>query len=137
MSWVTPKTTWTSAPGQAFNNDPDYLRIKGNIEYLYDLGTELYTTFGITEMEEITEGTIYYPKSEFFNNIVNNINAIKNNTFNSDGYSYMRSYVGNGAIWNYEELNVIENNILILYYILQYQKNILPKLSFKLGGDGF
>lgn len=137
MSWTEPKINWTSAPNQAFNNDPDYIRIKGNIEYLYSLAEELYAIFNITEMETVGSGTIYYPKSAFFNNIVNNINTIRNNTYNPDGYAYMRSYIGNGVIWNYQDLNIIENNILLLYYILEYQKNILPKLSFKLGGSEF
>ena len=137
MSWTAPKINWTSAPGQAFNNDPDYLRIKGNIEYLYALAIVLYATFSVTEMEEVTPGTIYYPKAAFFNNIVNNVNAIKNNTYNPDGFAYMKSYIGNGVIWNYDDLNTIENNILLLYYILEYQNNILPKLAFTLGGSDF
>lgn len=35
MAWVTPKTNWVD--GDYFNINPDYNRIKGNIEYLLTL----------------------------------------------------------------------------------------------------
>lgn len=38
MAWTTPKTNWVD--GDYFNLNPDYNRIKGNIEYLIALSEE-------------------------------------------------------------------------------------------------
>ena len=32
--WTEPKTNWSSAKNEYFNIEPDYQRIKGNIEFL-------------------------------------------------------------------------------------------------------
>ncbi len=143
MSWVTPKTNWVGS--DFFNANPDYERIKGNIEYLHTIGQQLYGSFAITTMIEPTynaDGTCTtIPTKSFYNNIVNNIVTIKENTTTPINYQSMRTY-GSGIfgvedyIWTYKEMNVIEKNILWLYIVLQGQINILEQLPFNLESDG-
>jgi hypothetical protein len=138
MSWITPKTNW--ARSDYFNSNPDYERIKGNIEYLSIIGQELYGSFSITAMVEPTYNAdgvcTLIPTSSFFNNIVNNINTIRDNTISPVGYKSMRTYAYDDYIWDYKELNIIENNIKLLYNVLQGQINILEQLPFNLESDG-
>ena len=66
MAWTTPKTDWVD--GDYFNLNPDYNRIKGNIEYLVDLSKTMYADYSAPDLQkaDITG----YPKIQFFNHIV-------------------------------------------------------------------
>ena len=58
---------------------------------------------------------------------------INRNTVNVS-CSQMRSYTPNGLIWTYDDLNIIEKNIALLYNELKLKRyDNIPKLSFTLG----
>ena len=130
MAWTTPKTDWVD--GDYFNLDPDYNRIKGNIEYLITLSEEMYSKYTdiVLESAEITG----YPKVDFFNNIVNTTQAMLSHCFYPVGAKSMRVYSSNGIGWNAAELNAIENNHLLLYNAFTAQKEVIPRLQITLGG---
>ncbi|MFV0394041.1 MAG: hypothetical protein ACK5LC_06555 [Coprobacillaceae bacterium] len=132
MSWIDPNINWTGANDEYFDPITDYNRIKGNIEYLHDLGQTLYPAFSIVPLETITLGQIL--TLSYFNNVPNGINSIKNNTFTPVGYQVLKSYAANKSAWDYRELNKIENNILLLNQLLTSQKKARRRLSFRLGG---
>lgn len=127
--WQEPKTTWKN--NDYFNLSPDYQRIKGNIEYLHELSLKLFKTYIIYNLNtyQITD----FPKADFFNNIVYDVDMINRNTVNVN-CSQMRSYTPNGLIWTYDDLNIIEKNIALLYNELKIKRyDNIPKLSFTLG----
>lgn len=130
MAWTTPKTNWVD--GDYFNLNPDYNRIKGNIEYLIALSEEIYSKYTYPELEsaDITG----HPTVAFFNNVVNATKAILNNCFAPDGTKSMRIYSSNGVGWNAAELNAIEENHLLLYHALNGQKSGIRRLQITLGG---
>lgn len=130
MTWITPKTNWTN--GDRFNLDPDYNRIKGNIEYLVELSKTMYADYDTPVLEEaIANG---FPKVSFFNNVVDSTQAILSNCYSPQGTKSMRSYVSNGIVWNADELNAIERNHLLLYNALTQQKSVIRRLHITLGG---
>lgn len=130
--WQEPKTTWKN--NDFFNLSPDYQRIKGNIEYLHELSLKMFNHYSIYALGTYVVND--FPKVDFFNNIVYDIDMINNNTIGPDNplYATMRSYTPNGKIWTYEDLNIIENNIAMLYNELKVKRyDNIPKLSFTLG----
>lgn len=130
MAWTTPKTNWVD--GDRFNLDPDYNRIKGNIEYLITLSKEIYPDYSTPSLEAVN--TIGYPKASFFNNVVDATRAVLTNCYSPTGARAMRSYTSNGIVWNAAELNAIEGNHLLLYHALNGQKSSIRRLQFTLGG---
>lgn len=133
MGWVTPKTNWIN--GDYFNLNPDYYRIKGNIEYLIELSKTMYADYSAPTMGSptITE----YPRVSFFNNVVNATKAILENCYTPPGSQSMKLYASNGEGWTADELNRIEGNHLFLYRAFNGQKSGIPKLEMKLGGKHF
>ena len=130
MAWITPKTNWIN--GDRFNLNPDYNRIKGNIEYLIALSKTMYSDYDTPTLE--TANTMSFPKVSFFNNVVDSTQAILSNCYSPVGARSMRSYVSNGIVWNASELNAIEHNHLLLYYALTQQKSGIRRLQYTLGG---
>lgn len=130
MAWVTPKTNW--ANNDRFNLDPDYNRIKGNIEYLIELSKTLYPDYDAPTLE--TPSITGFPKVSFFNNVVDATRAILSNCYSPKGARSMRSYVSNGVVWNAAELNAIESNHLLLYEAITGQKSGIRRLEYTLGG---
>ena len=130
MVWTTPKTNWVN--GDRFNLDPDYKRIKGNIEYLVALSKTMYPDYDTPTLESPT--IMDFPKVSFFNNIVIATQAILTNCYTPQGARSMRSYTSNGLVWNANDLNTIENNHLLLYNALTEQKASIRRLEYTLGG---
>ena len=130
MAWSTPKTNW--ANGDRFNLDPDYNRIRSNIEYLIALSKTMYPDYDTPTLE--TAEVIGFPKVSFFNNVVDSTKAILSNCYSPVGARDMRSYISNGVVWDASELNAIENNHLLLYNAFTRQKSVIPKLQITLGG---
>ena len=130
MAWITPKTYWVN--GDRFNLDPDYNRIKGNIEYLIELSKTMYLDYDTPSLENQNIGDA--PKVSFFNNVVASTQAILSNCYSPVGARSMRSYVSNGIVWNASELNAIEQNHLLLYNALTRQKPGIRRLKITLGG---
>ena len=133
MGWVKPKTNWEN--GDRFNLDPDYTRIKGNIEYLLELSKVLYLDYDTPTLESHT--TRDFPKVSFFNNVVEATRAILSNCYSPIGTKEMRSYTSNGLVWNAEDLNAIERNHMLLYDAFTMQQSNIRRLQFTLGGVGF
>lgn len=130
MAWITPKTNWVD--GDRFNLDPDYNRIKGNIEYLIELSKTMYLDYDTPSLETASiEG---FPKVSFFNNVVDSTQAILSNCYSPIGTRSMHSYISNGIVWNASEMNAIEGNHLLLYKTLTGQKSGIRRLKITLGG---
>lgn len=130
MAWITPKTNWID--GEYFNLNPDYERIKGNIEYLIELSKELYPDYSHPLLE--TASIDGYPTVSFFNKVITATRLMLSECYSPKGSQSMRSYQTNGVAWNAAELNAIENNHLLLYNALRGQKECLPRLQITLGG---
>lgn len=130
MTWIEPKTNWVN--DDYFNLDPDYTRIKGNIEYLIALSKEMYPEYPypVLELADI----MGYPTASFFNNVVNATMSIMTYCYTPIGAKSMRGYTSNGVAWNASDLNAIEENHRLLYDVLTRQKASLNRLPITLGG---
>ena len=133
MVWRTPKTNWVN--GDRFNLDPDYKRIKGNIEYLIALSKTMYADYDTPSLE--SPAAMDFPKVSFFNNVVDATRAILSNCYSPTGVRAMRSYTSNGIVWNADDLNAIERNHLLLYNAFTTQKSSIRRLEYTLGGVHF
>ena len=130
MAWVTPKTNWVD--GDRFNLDPDYNRIKGNIEHLIEMSRDMYPEYEHPQLESASMDG--YPQLSFFNNVVNATWAMLYYCYSPNGSNGMREYSSNGAVWNASELNAIENNHQLLYDAFTAQKPCIRRLQITLGG---
>lgn len=133
MSWVQPKTNWVD--GEYFNVDPDYNRIKGNIEHLIALSQQVYPAYETADMQTATVATV--PKVSFFNNVVDNTQAILEHGYQPNGSQDMVRYEQNQRVWNAHELNIIENNHLLLYNCFNSIIAGIKHIEFTLGGVNF
>lgn len=131
--WITPKINWTDE--DYFNLNPDYTRIKGNIEHLFELSKELYIEYQMVNLGSYLISD--YPTVGFFNNVIQSTYDILNKTYKPTTSGYMRYYESNQRAWNADELNVIEENHLRLYECFIEQKDALRKIEFELGGNEF
>ena len=134
--WQEPKTNWKN--GDYFNLSPDYQRIKGNIEYLYDISLLLFPLYKIYELGMYTIDQ--FPRADFFNTIVYNTDLINKGTLNKSNPTFksMRTYVPNGLIWGKDDLNIIEENLEMLYKELKIKRyDNVPKLPITLGTKKF
>lgn len=134
--WQEPKTNWKN--GDYFNLSPDYQRIKGNIEYLYDISLLLFPLYKIYELGMYTIDQ--FPRADFFNTIVYDTDLINKGTLNKSNPTFksMRTYVPNGLIWGKDDLNIIEENLEMLYKELKIKRyDNVPKLPIVLGAKKF
>lgn len=134
--WQESKTNWKN--GDYFNLSPDYQRIKGNIEYLYDISLLLFPLYKIYELGMYTIDQ--FPRADFFNTIVYNTDLINKGTLNKSNPTFksMRTYVPNGLIWSKDDLNIIEGNLEMLYKELKIKRyDNVPKLPITLGAKKF
>ena len=130
MAWIEPKTDWVASD---FVNSEDYNRIIGNIAYLRAYLADLYSQ--LTEVslgEEKTFESLIYARE---------INAIETalETLNLETYKFdigeTKEYMANARTLDFVELNRIESAILLLYKTMVAQKEALPRLAFRLGGQ--
>jgi hypothetical protein len=127
--WTTPKTDWKDT--DYFNLDPDYARIKSNIEYIKEFSEAMYDEFSIAEMDNFTiDG---FPADTFLNNIVDNVTALENSLFKPPADQPMQRYSLGAPGWDYRQLNIIENNIQHLHDAMVGQWNLLPTMAFSMG----
>lgn len=134
--WQEPKVNWKD--GDYFNLAPDYQRIKGDIEYLHELSLLLFPTYSIYTLPMYSIDQ--FPKADFFNTIVYNIDLINKNTIKKTNplYKAMRTYTPNGLIWNKDDLNTIEENLKMFYEELKIKRyDNVPKLAITLGAKKF
>lgn len=133
MAWITPKTNWV--PTDYFDLDPDYNRIKGNIEYLFEFSKKLYVPPDMIPMQvyDISDDA----EPDFFNNIVDNVLILAEETYYPPGFETMERYEGNKRIWTANHLNTIEKNLNLVYTGYKSQWNLLPMLAYEMGGSEF
>lgn len=131
--FIEPKTNWRDL--EFFNLDPDYSRIKADIEVIKEYTDSLYPDVSITNMpkEYSISDDIY---SEVPNNIVKSIEQIRSGSITPDGYAQMITYIDGQPAWNANELNTIENNVRLLYNMFVRQEEALQKLPVMLGIRG-
>lgn len=136
-SWSTPKTDWygyTDADGvyhgDRFNTE-DFNRIKNNLAYLREIAITMYKDFAINDLGGDRSKEQYFYADEI-NQLEENIEIIASNTFNPD-VGTAPLYTVNGRIFDYTELNRIENLILGLYDQLLNQYRGRQMLTFNLG----
>ena len=132
MAWITPKTDWTSSD---YFNVEDYDRIRGNIQYVYEYALRLYKVFGIDVMQERTLGDAV--AAELLNGVENSLDKIANNTSNLIEYRPGKTFEPGQPAWNYDDLNRIERNLLLINTMLESQEAGLKRLAFELGGVQF
>lgn len=127
--WVTPKTDWTA--DDYFNLDPDYARIKGNIQWIKDFSAQMYADFSLISMGDFTiDG---FPADTFLNNIVDNVVALESNLFKPPQDEDMKRYTGGAVGWAAADLNIIESNLLRLHDAMVGQWDLIPTMAFSMG----
>lgn len=129
MSWIEPKTDWTS---QDTFNFLDYNRIKNNIAYLRERAVKLVKPFEIQDMgDDMTSYAELFEASKF-NTLEQNLETINNNAYLKD-YGTKQTFYDNGVFIAYAELNRIESATLDIYNMLGRQEIGLRRLAFRLG----
>lgn len=129
MAWQTPKTDWTA--DDRFNIS-DYNRIKNNLMYLQELGSEIYSFFEIDDMGEDKTSYAEYWKPAEFNLFESNLDLIKE-VFPQSDIGIRKTFFENAPFIDYIELNRIESAMLNYYQMGTTQKAINPRLAFRLG----
>lgn len=119
MAWETPKTDWygtTDADGNYTGdrfNAADFNRIKNNLDYLRELAIKLYEEFSLVSLGEDRTPVDYFYADEI-NQLEENLNTVNDNTLQRS-YGTAPTYVDNGNVMDYVELNRLEGAILDLY----------------------
>lgn len=127
--WHTPKTDWTA--DDRFNY-VDYNRIKNNIQYLYEFALTMWNAFSIEDMGDDIETYAAFWDVDYFNMWERNLEVLNNNTFLKD-LGDSKTYYENGVFIDYNELNRIESALLELLTLLENQKKLQRRISFRLG----
>lgn len=119
MAWETPKTDWYGATDADGNytgdrfNAADFNRIKNNLDYLRELAIKLYEEFSLVSLGEDRTPVDYFYADEI-NQLEENLNTVNDNTLQRS-YGTALTYVDNGNVMDYVELNRLEGAILDLY----------------------
>jgi hypothetical protein len=138
--WEQPKTDWYGSrdtdgvyQGDRFNSE-DYNRIKNNLVFLHELANVLYPEFGIEDMGE-DKGKADYPYADEINLIEQNLNTI---AADSAGFDYGESptYVAQGKVLDFNELNRIEGAILDMFNQLCNEYQGRRHFEFMFGTKG-
>lgn len=129
MAWQTPKTDWTA--DDRFNIS-DYNRIKNNLMYLQDLGSEIYAWLVLDNMGADKTSYAGYWKPSEFNLFESNLELIKN-AFPDSDIGTRKTFFENAPFIDYVELNRIESAMLNYYQEGMTQKASIPRLAFRLG----
>ena len=129
MAWQTPKTDWTA--DDRFNIS-DYNRIKNNLMYLQDLGSEIYAWIVLDNMGADKTSYAGYWKPSEFNLFESNLELIRN-AFPDSDIGTRKTFFENAPFIDYVELNRIESAMLNYYQEGMTQKASIPRLAFRLG----
>ena len=130
--WQTPKTNWAAA--DEFRLEPDYERIRGNLEHLQAWAARIARRAELTLMPGERVDGLPYP--EFFNRVEQNLAAVAAAVCPRAGYE-TRSFVAGKAVWDWRDLDRIEGMGEQIGRDLQAIENSLPDLAFLLGGGVF
>ena len=141
--WITPKTDWHGEVntegvyiGDRFNAS-DFNRIKNNLVYLRELAIKLYEKFNLKPVSEDKTPVDYFYADEI-NLIEENLNTLNSNTVNGD-YGYTPTYIENGNVMDFTELNRIEKATFDIYDKLtnQYEGRRMFEWNFGMKGGIF
>ena len=129
--WQEPKTDWVIT--DSFNFE-DYNRIKNNFAYLRELSRTLYIDFPYENMGDDKTGYADFPYAEEFNNLEDNLESIKDNTF-AFYDSERKNWYENNPTPTYEDFNRLESACLKLYdgFNRQIATKQKRRLGFRLG----
>lgn len=137
VSWEPPKTDWYGETdsggnykGDRFNNE-DYNRIKNNLIYLKEVAIAMYPEFLINQVGN-DKGKADYFYADEIAQLQENIEIIAKNTIGSS-YGDYPTYIANGKIFDFNELNRIESAIQDLYNKLVNQYKGRQMLTFMFG----
>lgn len=130
MAWTEPKTNWTK---DDFFNIEDYRRITNNIMYLKDFLDSLF--YGLSDMQSMSEKNISEPiYAREINDIENNIELLNIETYKLE-IGETKEYFPNQRTIDFNELNRIENAMFDIYTKMKKHKELLTRLSFRLGNQ--
>lgn len=130
--WQTPKTSWAAT--DEFRLEPDYERIRGNLEHLQAWAARIARRAELTPMPDESVDGLPYP--EFFNRVEENLAAVAAAVCPRAGYE-TRSFAAGKAVWDWRDLCRIEGMEEQICRDLQAIENSLPGLAFLLGGGTF
>lgn len=149
MPWVTPKTNWVRL--DKFNVDPDWNRIKGNMEYVQAQARPLFgditfapipnfnlTVPSVNNADSIAKtGNPAFPTVSIYNTIENALQTLMDETYDLLEFLESIPRVPNGRVWDFEDLNRIESMQLRLKELLDRTAAQRQGIPFKLGGGYF
>lgn len=127
-TWTTPKTDWKASD---YFEASDYNRIVGNLIYLKDKATTLYS--GIVYSNMVTsksDGAMFYAKE--MNLIENNLAILNSKTYNKN-IGTKKTYSPNQATPTYDEFNRIENACVEIRKQIDLDLALIPRFTFRLG----
>lgn len=140
MAWITPKTDWygeTDSDG-VYSGDrfdyKDFNRIKNNLQYLRDMAIYLYDEFVIGSVGIDRTPQDYFYADEI-NQLEQNLETINEKTLNVS-YGSTPTYIDNGNIMDFIELNRLESATLDLYGKLKNQADGRRKFIWNFGMGG-
>ena len=146
MAWITPKTNWHSTYDGAgeyqedFFNIEDYNRIKNNLMFLKEKGSEL--VYGIPNFTVGADKHYPIPGSPDWDNdnyFADEINKIEDglqaidDTINLFDHGRKQTFYENGRFIGYAELNRIESAELDLYVYIMDSLAGKSKLAIRFG----
>lgn len=130
MAWTEPKTNWTK---DDFFNIEDYRRITNNIMYLKDFLDSLF--YGLSDLQLMSEKNISEPiYAREINDIENNIELLNIETYKLE-IGETKEYFPNQRTMDFNELNRIEKAMFDIYTKMKKHKELLTRLSFRLGNQ--
>ncbi len=119
MAWETPKTDWHVSFDEEGNytgdrfNATDFNRIKNNLSYLRELAIKLYDEFSLVSLGSDRTPEDYFYADEI-NQLEENLKTVNISTLKRS-YGNAPTYVDNGNVMDFKELNRLEGAILDLY----------------------
>lgn len=142
MPWVTPKTDWVETytddgqyAGDWFNVE-DYSRIKGNLEYLNALATEVYgRSHSFPDIPAVTiQNFVYASTIDVLERALDDLTT--GSRFNP-GIPPTQMWGGNDNTPRAADFNRIESSCLTLYTLMHAVMSARTKLPFSMGGSKF
>lgn len=131
---VQPKTVEGYYNGDWFEIE-DYNSILDNYQTIYKIAKALYPNLQIPTFVSPTLGAP--TKASEINTIERTIDAFKTLTIALSNVGATKTWLDNGNLFNFEDINRWEQVALSYYTVFLGQVELLPKLQFKLGGAQF
>lgn len=129
--WAEPKTDWQ--PGDSFLLEPDYRRIRENLDFLAAQAAAIRERPGFAPPLAVGIGDI--PTPEFFNRVENA--AAELARLLPGEYRPHPPFREGDRVWDWQDLNRLEEVCRNTELYLRTVKNGQPVLAFTLGGNCF